>query len=650
MALEDVVQKVTVDNKQAKQAFNDLGLVGAKAFADIINAAASGDFSAILSVFGPEGKLAASILNAASAVQRFVAAQADASTALTSLAAAGQTSVTNLEGLQSAFASAGIGAQGFDRSMGILATRIANAWAEIQQSGRTAADEENSAQLGMQSAALATSKAYRDLQDTMTSLAQTAIHDQQSIKDASLGLQHALLAQQKSQGSDTSADDKALGQQEAINNVIKARQSLEDANIKAAQDEAKAFDTLKEAQLAVAKAQQAEIEAAEHAYEIHLKNIPEIARELKSVADGTSSWKEHLDLTAVSGQNLANAIIKASSVGGQQPGIDAVLETTAKLFSKTGEQAVDMGTKVEIVQKLFGAGFRPGLASAAQLIQILSKGPEELNKFRQEAEDFSKTPLGFKKEDQTALDNFSTALSELGAVFDQIKEHIGAMIGAGMTEWLKELKADLENPASQLSGFIQALIKTGQAIGELISIGFKFSELYYKFFEHIGEAIGKVIELYREFKSLFSSTPPTPPPPPPGGDNTQGHWRGGLIDGYAGGGSVRGPGTGTSDSILARLSHGEFVMKDAAVRNYGVEFMDAINNLRLPGFAAGGPVHATATAAAGGNIRSGSTFTLQIEGHEFKNLRAPADTADRMKTYAITRQTAQTGVKPSWVR
>ena len=76
--------------------------------------------------------------------------------------------------------------------------------------------------------------------------------------------------------------------------------------------------------------------------------------------------------------------------------------------------------------------------------------------------------------------------------------------------------------------------------------------------------------------------------------------------------------------------------------------MDAINNLRLPGFAVGGPVHATATSA--GNIRSGSTFTLQIEGHEFKGLRAPADTADRMRTYAITRQTAQTGVKPSWVR
>ena len=37
----------------------------------------------------------------------------------------------------------------------------------------------------------------------------------------------------------------------------------------------------------------------------------------------------------------------------------------------------------------------------------------------------------------------------------------------------------------------------------------------------------------------------------------------------AGGGEVMGPGTGTSDSIPARLSDGEFVMTARAVRNAG---------------------------------------------------------------------------------
>lgn len=67
---------------------------------------------------------------------------------------------------------------------------------------------------------------------------------------------------------------------------------------------------------------------------------------------------------------------------------------------------------------------------------------------------------------------------------------------------------------------------------------------------------------------------------------------------FANGGAVVGPGTATSDSILARLSNGEYVLNAAAVRRVGVSFLDALNggNLpsgrasTLPAFAAGGLV------------------------------------------------------------
>lgn len=64
--------------------------------------------------------------------------------------------------------------------------------------------------------------------------------------------------------------------------------------------------------------------------------------------------------------------------------------------------------------------------------------------------------------------------------------------------------------------------------------------------------------------------------------------------GMAGGGYVRGPGSGTSDSILARLSNGEYVMRSAAVRHWGADFMAALNSLRNPlsGYALGGLVDA----------------------------------------------------------
>ena len=75
----------------------------------------------------------------------------------------------------------------------------------------------------------------------------------------------------------------------------------------------------------------------------------------------------------------------------------------------------------------------------------------------------------------------------------------------------------------------------------------------------------------------------------------------GLFGGAAGasvmaatGGYIRGPGTGTSDSIPARLSNGEFVVREAMVRKYGVGFLHAINRGRLAGFANGGLVSSPA--------------------------------------------------------
>jgi len=72
----------------------------------------------------------------------------------------------------------------------------------------------------------------------------------------------------------------------------------------------------------------------------------------------------------------------------------------------------------------------------------------------------------------------------------------------------------------------------------------------------------------------------------------------GGIKKFAGGGLVSGPGSATSDSIPARLSAGEYVVRAAAVRQVGVAFLDSLNGLsagpRFKGgelaFAAGGLV------------------------------------------------------------
>lgn len=64
------------------------------------------------------------------------------------------------------------------------------------------------------------------------------------------------------------------------------------------------------------------------------------------------------------------------------------------------------------------------------------------------------------------------------------------------------------------------------------------------------------------------------------------------------GGHITGPGTGTSDSIMARLSNGEYVITADKVRQFGKGFFDRIlSGDLLPGFARGGAIsHGTPNA------------------------------------------------------
>jgi methyl-accepting chemotaxis protein len=134
---------------------------------------------------------------------------------------------------------------------------------------------------------------------------------------------------------------------------------------------------------------------------------------------------------------------------------------------------------------------------------------------------------------------------------------------------------------------------------------------------------------------------------------------GGLVGGYAEGGKVRGRGTGTSDSILARLSNGEFVQRTAAVRHYGVNFMNAINNLKFPkdllqGFATGGLVGMPSLAptpilsfADGGAVDTPrNALTLVLDGESFGGLLAQDDVFEGLKKKAVKKSLSPR--KPNW--
>ncbi|MGW1423200.1 hypothetical protein ACWAT4_24140 [Bradyrhizobium manausense] len=77
----------------------------------------------------------------------------------------------------------------------------------------------------------------------------------------------------------------------------------------------------------------------------------------------------------------------------------------------------------------------------------------------------------------------------------------------------------------------------------------------------------------------------------------------------ADGGYISGPGTGTSDSIPARLSNGEFVVRASAVQKHRA-VLEAINSDRIPRFADGGLVGGGAPAAP--MINAGHVIAPQI--------------------------------------
>ncbi|WP_186131961.1 phage tail length tape measure family protein [Burkholderia gladioli] len=144
-------------------------------------------------------------------------------------------------------------------------------------------------------------------------------------------------------------------------------------------------------------------------------------------------------------------------------------------------------------------------------------------------------------------------------------------------------------------------------------------------FENLGQAASTVLkqiaadiirsDIKRLLTNLFT------PDAAAGGSSILGSVWGGVksIFGFAEGGLIRGPGTGTSDSIPAlvggarpiAVSNNEFIQPERAVQHYGVSFMEAVRTLQLPKptFAFGGLVSASRNVAryANGGAVAGST-------------------------------------------
>lgn len=94
-----------------------------------------------------------------------------------------------------------------------------------------------------------------------------------------------------------------------------------------------------------------------------------------------------------------------------------------------------------------------------------------------------------------------------------------------------------------------------------------------------------------------------------GGGGFAARWSSAFGKAFATGGSVDGPGTGTSDSIPAMLSNGEYVLNAQAVDRLGVPFLNGLNTGRLRGFASGGLVGSGGAYNRPASVASSSSST-----------------------------------------
>jgi hypothetical protein len=137
------------------------------------------------------------------------------------------------------------------------------------------------------------------------------------------------------------------------------------------------------------------------------------------------------------------------------------------------------------------------------------------------------------------------------------------------------------------------------------------------------------------------------------------------VPGKARGGPIYGPGSSTSDSILARLSKGEYVIRASAVRKYGMGVLHALNSMMMPktmvpSFAAGGPVSIPVDVLPqfvdGGlfdmmgktSAKPTRVVNLTVGEETFKGMIAPEEVAQKLVRFARRREVRSGGRKPGW--
>jgi len=349
-------------------------------------------------------------------------------------------------------------------------------------------------------------------------------------------------------------------------------------------------------------------------------------------------------------------------------------DTVGQIIENIGKQSTDTATRIDlVVQKLLSmkeGAERTALAmlvfkeDGAAVVQALRTGSleqyiaaqrkqiavtaEQANTANKLGEAQNRVATSWARFSSVTLAPGLTAT--LNFVASTIDTIAAALATVDWASWGATAVAALNAIAAPGAALLTGLMNVANAIsGTAVAAWNAFSSAATSAINAVGGAIdwviGKITEAINTLKNFIGMGGGAGGPGPAYGP------------GFAGGGTVGGRGTGTSDSNLAWVSRGEHIMPARAVRQPGVlALLEALRrsggNLsgvldRLGHFALGGMV-GPVPAFAGGGVNGMSHVTIAFPGMApVGGLRAPGSVVEELRRAAGLAQVRSGGRKPS---
>lgn len=370
----------------------------------------------------------------------------------------------------------------------------------------------------------------------------------------------------------------------------------------------------------------------------------------KTVADGQGVLA---DATAMSADALQDQRSEAEKLSDALKGLNGSAISAAEgeisfrqSLSDLSAAVKDNGHSLDVSTEK-GRAVKGAFLDAAKAAQDHAQAVAEQMNSQTAGQKVLEKDIGLLKKQMEAAGFSKDAIEKLTGAYAQMPQSVATKVDAKTSGAISDLEAVKTKVASMKGRTLTMKAPTAEARAQLEALGFKIKNTKGKQVvitvptggqKRAVDALAAAIRALHD-KSVSVTTTFVTKGTKSGVDAAHRNYRtGGHVRGYAGGGSpiqfapnglLSGPGTGTSDSILAmfasgavgRVSDTEFVVNAASTKRY-LPLLEALNRNSIPGFASGGLASGgipgftyspTGSAVLGGPSDAKSRYDQEIE-------------------------------------